>query len=76
MNNIVKVLVTVVVILLAITLFAAVVGTRESSGHKTPGILGIIVFAGTFGAIKAIWKKDKKSDDDSKNKDNTSILQK
>ena len=75
MNNFAKTLVTAGVILLAIILFAAVVGTRESAGHKTPGILGLIVFAGAFGAVKAICKTDKKSDNDNNN-DNTSVLQK
>ena len=74
MSGIAKTLVTVGVVVLAIILFAAVVGVRDESGHNTPGILGLIVFAGAFGAIKAIWKKDKESDD--KNDNNTSILQK
>lgn len=74
MNGFAKFLVTAGVVLLAIILFAAVVGVREQSGSKTPGILGLIIFAGAFGAIKAIWKKDDKSD--KKNDDDTSILQK
>lgn len=57
MSGIAKTLVTVGVVVLAIILFAAVVGVRDESGHNTPGILGLIVFAGAFGAIKAIWKR-------------------
>lgn len=74
MSSITKFLVTVGVIFIAIILFAAIVGIRGESGHKTPGMLGLIVFVGAFGAIKAIWKKDKQPDD--KNDNDTSILQK
>ncbi len=74
MNGFAKILVTVGVVALAVILFAVVVVVREESGYKTSGILGMVVFAAVFGAIKAIWKKDKQSDD--KNENDTSILQK
>jgi phosphotransferase system glucose/maltose/N-acetylglucosamine-specific IIC component len=45
--------------LFPICLFAAIVGIRGEAGHKTPGILGLVVFAGMVGALKAIWKKSK-----------------
>lgn len=65
MNKLSKIIITVVSIVIFIILFAIVTGVRTDSGHSTPGILGIILFAGVVGAVKAIWKKDNKDDDDS-----------
>lgn len=74
MGDFAKVLVTVGVIFVFFILFAAVVGSRQDSGHSTPGILGLILFGAVYGAIRAVWKQDKKDKDD----DNTHspILQK
>jgi len=52
-------------------LLGALIGIRESSGHRTPGMLGLILFAGLVGAIRAIWKKQSNDDDT-----DASILQK
>ena len=71
MSKLSKVIVTILVIIVFIVLFAIINGVRQSSGYHTPGILGLIVFAGMIGAIRAIWKK---GNDD--NKKNDSILQK
>lgn len=76
MSKFAKVLVTIGAIFVFIILFAAVVGTREAGGHKTPGILGLILFAAVFGAVKAIWKKPKDNNGDNKKPNDTSILQK
>lgn len=56
-----KIIVTIVAIVLFIIIFAVIVGVRGEAGHSTPGMLGLIVFAGLIGALKAIWKK---TDDD------------
>ena len=60
MNKLGKLIVTIVVIVVFIILFGIIVGVRTDSGAATPGILGLAVFAGMIAAIKAIWKKDKK----------------
>lgn len=67
-----RVIVTIIVIILFFVVFGAIVGVGESSGHSTPGILGLIVFAAMIGALRAIWRKPKNKD----KTDNTSILQK
>lgn len=72
MSKVSKVLVTLGVVFVFFILFAAIVGIRGEAGHKTPGILGLIVFAGMVGALKAIWKKSKNEEDGK----NNSILQK
>lgn len=48
-----------------IALFGAIVGIRGDSGHSTPGIFGLIVFAGMIGAVRAVWKKGGNEDDSS-----------
>lgn len=53
-----KIIVTIVAIVLFIIIFAVIVGVRGEAGHSTPGMLGLIVFAGLIGALKAIWKKN------------------
>ncbi len=74
MNYFAKVIVTVGVIFVFIILFAFVVSVGEPSNGGTPGILGLILMGAVIGAVRAIGKKDKKSDDT--HDDNTSILQK
>lgn len=70
MNTFAKILVTAVVLFLFFLLFGAVVGM---SGGKSPGILGLVFFAGLIGALHAIWKKPKKEKDDNNDE---SMLQK
>ena len=60
-----KILVTVIVVAIFLILFAVVVGLQESSGNSTPGILGLILFAALYGAIRSIWKRNKSDDSDS-----------
>ena len=71
MNTITKILVSVGCFIIFIIMFAGVVGTREAAGHKTPGIFGLILFAALIGALKGIWKGNKKD-----NNNDSSILQK
>lgn len=70
MNKPSKILVTVVAVFLFLFIYGAIVGAMSAAG-KTPGILGLIVFGGLIGALKAIWKENKKEDEDN----NNSILQ-
>ena len=49
-------------------------GTREASGHSTPGFLGVILLLAVIGAVRAIWKSGKKDGD--KSDSNSSVLQK
>lgn len=53
-----KIIVTIVIIVVFIFLYAIIVGVRSEAGNSTPGILGLVVFAGMIGAIRAVWKKD------------------
>lgn len=64
MNKASKIIVTIVIIVVFIFLYAIIVGVRSEAGNSTPGILGLVVFAGMIGAIRAVWKKDKKEDED------------
>ncbi len=72
MSKLSKIVVTLGVVFVFFIVFAAIVGFRSEAGFKTPGILGLIVFAGMVGALRAIWKKPKKED----NGNDNSILQK
>ena len=74
MSQLSKIVVTIVAVLVFFLFFSLVVAGRQGSGHSTPGIFGLILFAGLIGALRAIWKKPK--DEDNKDDNNTSILQK
>ena len=71
MNKTAKILVTFIVAFLFIIFFGAIAGAMSDAG-RTPGILGLIVFAAFIGALRAIWKKPENKKDDN----NNSILQK
>ena len=71
MNTTTKIIVTIVVIVVFIFLFGVIVGVRGDNGNSTPGLFGLIVFAGLIGAIRAIWKKD-----NNENNDDSAMLQK
>jgi len=71
MNKVSKILVTIGIVFIFFILFGAIVGIRGEAGHRTPGIWGLAVFAGMVGALKTVWKKPKKEE----NENNNSILQ-
>ena len=73
-----KIVVTIGVVIVFLILSTVITGIRTDSGHRTPGILGLIVFAGLIGALRAIWKKDKNEnkDENKDDDDNSPILQK
>ena len=71
MSKLAKVLVTAVILVIFIAIFAVITGVRGDAGHSTPGIFGLLVFAGMIGAIRAVWK----SGDEDKKDDISSILQ-
>lgn len=60
MNRTSKIVSTVVVIIVALALFVPIAGIASDAG-ETVGVLGIIIVAGAWAGIKAIWKK--KGDD-------------
>ena len=62
-----KIIVTIVIIVLEIVLSAIIIGVRSDAGYSTPGPLGLIVFLGMIGAIKAVWKKEKNEDNNKGN---------
>lgn len=71
MSKTAKYLVTGLVIFLFIIIFAAIVGVRSDAGNSTPGIFGLLVFAGLIGALRAIWKS--KSPEDNNDSDPTAL---
>lgn len=73
MSKLAKCLVIGGMIFIFILVFAFLVGSRNSSGHSTPGVLGIILGFGLIAGIRAVWKsgnvtiekkKDNNYDDD------------
>lgn len=70
MSKVAKVLVTVVILFVFFLLFGAIVGTSDSG---RPGIVGLILFAGVIGGVRAIWKTPKQTNESD---NNDSILQK
>lgn len=75
MSKLSKLLITIVVVVIFIALFAIVAGISSDAGRHTPGIIGLILFAAVIGAVRAIWKSDD-NDKDEKNDSDKGILQK
>ena len=71
MSKVSKIIVTIVIIIAFMAIFGIIVGIRGDNWNSTPGIFGLIVFAGMIGAIRAVWKKG----DNDKNY-NSAMLQK
>lgn len=71
MTKVSKIVVTIIIIIAFMAIFGIIVGVRGDNGNSTPGILGLIVFAGMIGAIREVWKKN----DNDKNND-SAMLQK
>lgn len=71
MGKSVKILVTVGVVFFFFIVYGAIVGAMNDAG-RTPGILGLIALGALIGALRAIWKKPKKEEENNSN----SILQK
>ena len=72
MSKFTKVLVTIGVVLISMFIIGVIGGIRSDAGYNTPGFLSLIFFAAMIGALRAIWKKPKKEDEN----DNNSVLQK
>ncbi len=64
MNKLSKIIVTIVIMVIFFVFFSLIVVSRQNEGHQTPGYLGIILFAGMVGAIRAIWKKESNNNKD------------
>lgn len=71
MSKTAKYLVSALVIFLFIIIFSAIAGIRSDSGNSTPGIFGLLVFAGLIGALRAIWKS--KPNEDRNDSDNSTL---
>ena len=69
MNKASKIIVTIVIVVVFIALFAVIVGVRGDAGYSTPGPFALIIFFGMIGAIRAVWKKDK-NENVNENEDN------
>lgn len=72
MSKLSKIVVTIVIVFVFILLFGGISALRAQGGATGPGLIGLIVFAGFIGAMRAIWKKPKNDDDNNK----SSFLQK
>lgn len=66
MSKFAKILVTIGIVFIFFIFFSIIVGTAEASGQKTPGFLGLILFAAVIGAIRLVWKNDKNTGNDNK----------
>ena len=75
MNKTAKIIISVVAVFVVFIIFAAMAGAASDSGGHVPGIIGLILFCGLYGGLKAMWKEGKK-DDKNNNENNNSILQK
>lgn len=71
MSKLAKILVTVVVIFLFFIIALPITAGIKSSGNS-PTLINLILIVGLIGGIKAIWKSEKRDNND----DDTSILQK
>ena len=77
MNKAAKIIVTIVAIVIFFIVFGLINAGRQSQGFHTPGILGVVAMCVLIAALRALWKKDHKDDDNKKNESNSSsILQK
>ncbi|HMT75148.1 MAG TPA: hypothetical protein PKA77_13835 [Chitinophagaceae bacterium] len=56
MRTATKTVVIVGIIIVGLILMGLNMGLRESSGHKTPGPLGIVLVVGIIAAIRAVSK--------------------
>ncbi len=72
MSKSAKILVTIGAIILYILIATPITAAMKESGQSS-GIIGILLLVALIGALRAIWKKPKK---DENNNDNSSILQK
>lgn len=73
MNQLSKIVITVVISAVFLLLFSLIMGVRSDAGASTPGIVGLALFAGLISALRAVWKKQDDNQDDDKN--DTSVLQ-
>lgn len=64
MSKLAKILVTGLIIFVFIIIFGAIVGVSSDAG-STPGILGLIMFAGMVAAVRAVWKIENEDDSSS-----------
>lgn len=76
MSKTAKIVVTIIVVFVFFTLVVLVNVGREASGHRTPGLLGLILSAAAYGAIRAVWKSGKDKSKDNNNDYPDSMLQK
>lgn len=70
-----KIIVTIVIVIAWLLLNGLLTAANDAAGRSTPGFLAMILMMAFIGALTAIWKKDKKNDNDKKD-DNNYILQK
>ncbi|MBR6092798.1 MAG: hypothetical protein IKQ09_08315 [Bacteroidales bacterium] len=60
MGNGSKIILTIVIVVVFIGLFAVVAGISSDAGNATPGVVGLILISALIFGLRAVWKKDKK----------------
>ena len=55
MKKATKIIITIISIVVFLFLFAILISIRQANGFRTPGMLGLILFAALIGAIRAVW---------------------
>lgn len=75
MNKTSKIIISVIAVFVVFIIFAAMAGAASDAGGHVPGIIGLILFGGLYGGLKAMWNENKKNDEQNNDNDN-SILQK
>ncbi len=59
MEKTTKIIITIVSVIIFVIIFAVVIGVTQKQGG---GIIGLMLGAGLFGGLKAIWKKEENDD--------------
>ena len=58
-----KILVTIGIVIAFLFFFGLVTAASKSSGHSTPGVLGLVLGFGLLAGLRSVWKKDDKGND-------------
>ena len=52
-----QIILTIIIVIVFIAIFAVLTGVREDAGNSTPGFIGVLLFVGLISGLRAIWKK-------------------
>ena len=54
-----QIILTIIIVIVFIAIFAVITGAREDAGNSSPGVMGVLLFVGLIAGLRAIWRKDK-----------------